>query len=88
MSGDSALARQIRKVLMADWDPIGLSAIPGAPEDEYDAYVPAIERMLRQNATATDIADYLDRIVTETMELSAKSDASRKAADALVAIKR
>ncbi|WP_246665493.1 hypothetical protein [Rhizobium tropici] len=60
----------VRDILLRDWDPIGISAIPEA-QDEYDAYADVVFGMLvNANATAEDIASYLFEIATEHMGLS------------------
>ena len=35
------LHQKVKNILMQDWDPIGVQAIPEA-QDEYDSYVPTI----------------------------------------------
>ena len=68
---DQERAREIQvaiaRVLMEDWDPIG---VPDIPEDEYDNYIPAIYGMLAQGKSGQEIADYLSRIEIEWMELT------------------
>jgi len=60
----------IRKILLADWDPIGVSDIPEAA-DEYDAYADTVFSMLvNQNASVDDVAQYLFKVATERMGLS------------------
>jgi hypothetical protein len=74
----------IRKVLMDDWDPIGVRDIPEA-SDEYDSYIPKIHHLLKSNASVSDIQDYLYEVVSERMELSPPLDREqmRSAAEAL-----
>lgn len=60
----------IRKTLLFEWDPIGVSDIPEA-EDEYDAYADTVFSMLfNQGASVHDVAQYLFKIATEHMGLS------------------
>jgi hypothetical protein len=59
----------IREAIMSHWDPIGVASIPEAA-DEYDAYVPAIYKMLIERKSAHDIFGYLWWLETEHMGLS------------------
>lgn len=79
----------IRKTLLSDWDPIGVSDIPEAA-DEYDAYADTVFSMLvNQNASVDDVAQYLFKIATEHMGLSYTQLAERcdKAARAVAAFR-
>lgn len=58
---------QIRKVLMSDWDPIGVAGIPEAA-DEYDSYIPKIHQLLVAGASISEIQDYLFEVVSERWE--------------------
>jgi hypothetical protein len=51
----------IRRVLMEEWDPIGVKGIPEAA-DEYDSYAGGVARMLREAATRDELAAYLTEI--------------------------
>jgi hypothetical protein len=53
----------VRWVLWAEWDPIGC----GVPEDEYDAYVPAVVHKIIAQEGAESIAAYLDWVTNERM---------------------
>jgi len=59
----------IRRVLLNEWDPIGVSEIMEA-QDEYDSYVGAVYRMLITRKSKTDIFDYLWWLETEHMGLT------------------
>jgi hypothetical protein len=61
----------IRHVLMDVWDPIGIKEEPNA-QDEYDGYLGGVYELLVSGASDESIEDYLWRIVTERMELTAK----------------
>ncbi|CDZ39663.1 hypothetical protein G9X64_20315 [Rhizobium sophorae] len=77
----------IRKILLTEWDPIGVSGIPEA-QDEYDAYADTVFDMLvNQTASVDAIAQYLFKIATEHMGLSHPGLAKRcdKAARAAAA---
>lgn len=58
------------EILLRDWDPIGVSAIPQAA-NEYDAYADTVYVLLMdESATANDIAGYLFEVATEHMGLT------------------
>jgi hypothetical protein len=75
----------IRRVLMEEWDPIGVSGIPEAA-DEYDTYVGAVGELLHQGASAEKIEAYLREVREERMGLtrSPAEDAERPIATRLV----
>ncbi|HCD85996.1 MAG TPA: hypothetical protein DEQ45_19615 [Agrobacterium sp.] len=78
----------IQKILLTEWDPIGVSDIPEA-QDEYDTYADAVSGMLaNQAASVEEIAQYLFKVATEQMELSYPELAQRckKAATAAAAL--
>jgi hypothetical protein len=60
--------RELRELLMAEWDPIGAADAPEA-YDEYDRYLEPVLGLLRGGADAAEIAEYLDRVEIEQMEL-------------------
>jgi hypothetical protein len=56
--------------VLREWDPIGvLPNTPGGPRDEYDSYAPHIVTLLRSGATQNQIADELERVRTQSIEL-------------------
>ena len=76
----------IRKIMLTEWDPIGVSDISAA-QDEYDVYADTVTGMLaNQTASIDAIAQYLFEIATEHMGLSYPKLAERcnKAAKAVV----
>jgi len=68
---DRGLAVQdaIRKVLFFDWDPIGVSKL-GDLDDEYDAYIASIYRILVSSRSEDDIVNRLNQIERDSMGLS------------------
>jgi hypothetical protein len=64
----------IRRVLMAGWDPIGVSDVPEAA-DEYDSYIGGVYELLERGASVANICDYLRNIEVDRMEMV---DASRQ----------
>lgn len=63
------LIEEIQKILLKEWDPIGIQDIPEA-QDEYDSYVPDVCKLIQSKKTASEIFDYLWGIETEHMGLS------------------
>lgn len=59
----------IRRILMAEWDPIGVNDIPEAA-DEYDRYIGGVYALLRANASEDDLVAYLREIEVERMEMT------------------
>jgi hypothetical protein len=70
-------ARELRRMLMAEWDPIGVREIPGAA-DEYDAYLGPIASRLRADATTEEIAAFLTDVEEVGMGLGASDTARRR----------
>jgi hypothetical protein len=61
---------RVREILMRDWDPIGVAAMPEAA-DEYARYADrAYVMLMDEHATAEAIAAYLFEIATIRMGLS------------------
>ena len=61
---------QIRGVLNADWDPIGVG---DQVQDEYDFYIDGLYRLLRAGSSEEVIAEHLRTIETERMEYPGQS---------------
>jgi hypothetical protein len=60
---------RIRNILIRKWDPIGVSEIPTA-QDEYDAYVQEVNRLISRRETCHVIFDYLWWVETKHMGLA------------------
>jgi hypothetical protein len=58
MTHDEELYRIIDEVLYYVWDPIGVAETPQA-RNEYHEYVPQVFRLLKEDVTATVIAEHL-----------------------------
>lgn len=56
----------IRRVLLQEWDPVGVADIPQA-QDEYDSYVGGVYRLLASEASAAEIAEHLYQIEVQSM---------------------
>ncbi|WP_019903942.1 hypothetical protein [Methylobacterium sp. 77] len=81
------LTAHTRRVLWTIWDPIGVAAL-GAPEDEYDDYVPGIVALvLDTHADGRIITDHLTRIVRDEMCLDASITAAQGTARALLGLR-
>lgn len=63
-----ALHQAIHKLLIEEWDPIGVGNIPEA-QDEYDSYVPAIYKMLTSRKPEHELYEHLWWLETEHMGL-------------------
>ena len=50
--------RELREILMSEWDPIGVADISEA-QDEYDTYVGQIAERLRKGESGDEIGEYL-----------------------------
>jgi hypothetical protein len=81
---------RVRKVLLHDWDPIGVQDVPGAI-DEYDRYADrAYVMLMAESATAETIAAYLEVIAAEHMGFGLdqqRAETSRRVAEKLVALR-
>ena len=75
----------IREALLNEWDPIGVAAIPEA-QDEYDAYVPAIHKLLIARKSFHEVFDYLWWLETEHMGLVGSRQATEYFAKRLLQI--
>ncbi len=59
---------QIRHVLLAIWDPIGVKDEPNA-QDEYDGYIGRLYELLTSNASDAELTEYLYWAVHDHMGL-------------------
>jgi hypothetical protein len=75
-------AAGIRGLLMEEWDPIGVRGIAEAA-NEYDGYVGAVGRMLRESAPGDELESYLTDIRETHIGLG--PSAFRRARDGAVA---
>jgi hypothetical protein len=77
----------IKRLLLHEWDPIGLSNCDGA-ESHYDAYALRVFEMLKERADPIAIASYLTRVVTTELLMTANPEWDRAIAAKVVAIDR
>lgn len=62
------MQKEIAKILMSEWDPIGVEGVAQA-QDEYDVYAIHIASMLNSGSTEPEIALYIFKSETEYMGL-------------------
>uniref|UniRef100_UPI00404730DC hypothetical protein n=1 Tax=Shewanella baltica TaxID=62322 RepID=UPI00404730DC len=67
------LYKRIDEILFYKWDPIGISDSDWG-RDEYHAYLPKVFRMALEQSSPESIAEYLSKITTERMGLSAAKE--------------
>jgi hypothetical protein len=81
---ETELKQRIDEVLHYIWDPIGVAA--GVPEarDEYSDYVVPAFELLQANASADQISEHLDKLVTERMGLDSNKEESTRVALLLI----
>ena len=61
------LLHAIHKVLLKEWDPLGIRSIRSM-SDEYEDYLPRLFMMICENADESEIFEYLWRIENKVME--------------------
>ncbi len=79
------LHQKIKDVLLKEWDPIGVQAIPEA-QDEYDGYVPKVYSMLVARKPINEVLEYLLWLETEHMGLTADRQRTQSIAERLVGL--
>ncbi len=60
------IQRAIGEILLRNWDPVGVKDEPRA-QDEYDAYVGGVYRLIASGATARQIAEHLAHLEAEQL---------------------
>jgi hypothetical protein len=81
----AAIQDSIRKVLMVDWDPIGVRGVPQAIA-EYDSYIGPLYRILAGNGPMDDIVDCLERLEREEIGVCTSEQVRRRVAEKLSAL--
>jgi hypothetical protein len=79
------IQERIRQILLHEWDPIGVSGMTG-PEDEYDAYIGGVYRLLASGASEHQIIEYLYEIGTNRMGLDSNREGLKDVAEKLTNI--
>lgn len=75
----------IKQILLKEWDPIGVSEFPEA-QDEYDAYVSEVYRLLSRRVGSREVFDYLWWLETAHMGLCGNRQRTEKIAERLVTL--
>ena len=78
--------KAIRKILMEEWDPIGVAEIPEA-QDEYDAYIPHIYSQLIHHASWQEMFDNLWETETDHIGLYGNRGRTEEIVKALMKLK-
>ncbi|AYA68351.1 hypothetical protein CDG62_08390 [Acinetobacter sp. WCHA55] len=63
-----SLLHAINKILIKDWDPLGIYRNP-ALQDEYEEYLPSLFRFICEQASETEIFEYLWWVENKVMEV-------------------
>lgn len=83
----SSLLSDVKRVLLMDWDPIGIQKIPDA-STEYDGYAPGICQLLRESRSVEEICAHLRWIVVDRMGLDDNETHTVTVAKLLVGLPR
>ena len=75
--------QMVREILLREWDPIGVAEIREA-QDEYDAYVADVYRLLSRRVSVRDMFEHLWWLETEHMGLVGDRQRTTKIAERLV----
>jgi len=79
----SIIQESIRKILVEEWDPIGIEGIREAI-DEYDAYIGPLYRMLVDGGTVDEIKNFLADIERSKINIVTSDETRRHVADDLL----
>ena len=75
---------EIKRLLLKEWDPIGVADVPQAADD-YDMYAMPIFTAIHSGANADDITACLEWVAIERMGLHGAPATSRRVAEKIVA---
>lgn len=81
----NTLEAKVQKILLLEWDPIGVKDIPEA-QDEYDMYVSNICQMLRTGQSNTEVYKHLRWIETERIGLEGNEQHTQRIVAKLVGL--
>ena len=79
---DKNLQSEIRRILLNQWDPVGIKLFDGH-EDEYDSYVLRIYSRFLQKKRKNDVFNYLWWLENQHMGLTGNKEHTRKVVDQL-----
>ncbi len=71
------LYQSIGKILLNDWDPIGVADCSQA-KDEYDSYLPQVFRRILDDVSEEAITEYLLSVERDSMGLPGNKENCRK----------
>ena len=71
------IRHEIRRILLQYWDPIGIKDEPLA-QDEYDAYLGPIYKLLLRGAMDEEVSNHLWKIIEERISVHPASGATKK----------
>ncbi len=83
----NSLHQEIHRILLEEWDPIGVRNIPEA-QDEYDSYISDIYNMLIARKSEYEIFKYIWWLETEHMGLNSDRQRAEKYAERLISLIR
>lgn len=82
----AALTQTIRRILVEQWDPLGLSGTPGAAEGYTEQAREILALLSDPGITAGRIAHYLEWVERNAMHLQPRPGAAQAAAARLAAL--
>ncbi|HEX7672536.1 MAG TPA: hypothetical protein VF412_00125 [Bdellovibrio sp.] len=77
--------KAVRDILLNDWDPIGVKNNPNA-KAEYDGYALRVTGMLLNGSDESKLTEYLNKVVSEDLELPVNEAVAKVVAKKLVAL--
>ena len=77
------LTDAVREILLVHWDPIGIQDVPQA-QDEYDAYLPPLARMIIDGASVAEISHYLLQVEADMLNRKGNPERARRVAERLL----
>ncbi|MEZ8827041.1 hypothetical protein AB6E04_22085 [Vibrio amylolyticus] len=85
-TSEKGLYRRVDEILFYLWDPIGVCDIPMA-RDEYQSYLPQVFNLLLNDSKDHEVSDYLIKIESGSMGMSANSKKALEVARLLIETK-
>ena len=85
MASVAQMRDEVRRILVADWDPIGVGDVPQA-RDEYDEYLPPLLGMLASGTSVRKLSSYLLKIERDSLGLEGDPDRANRVATRLLNI--
>lgn len=77
---------RIDEILFYKWDPIGISET-SCPRDEYQSYTPQAFKIALKSSSPEPLAEYLNKIATERMELKSAKEHDLRIAQMIMELK-